>query len=433
MAIISLDDLDKLFVASNVCRFTTPTATVFGDWVNLTPLLDFSTLLITGDPNRVLFINADGDADTNANFTYNEVDQELEITHGTSGSSGYVGYGVQFTQTDSIGGSAGINLDNTAAKVSIYSVSSGLHSLLSSAEAEAVRIYSAKSTGSKSTELRIIPDYAFLSGSNSAGLNIGATDSPLAMLEVQEDFLVTSATANQSFKYTGTGLELTVTGTGKIPLLSLMNNALPLNKARVSFIQDEEDCGGVAIRNASGDEAIKMDGNDLLGHSFFMNRHFSVGRDGVTATYGGVIDGALFTVDDNFHMLDASTDYSDPNNYLVHLKSSGATGRVLAMGFTDAAEAEVDTNIGAAISFHRTHDTSAGSLQFRTKTSTTTGVAPALALTIDQYGNSVFTGAVQVGVFAGTGVTNPTDGMIIYDSSAGTFKGRASGSWVNLH
>ena len=109
--------------------------------------------------------------------------------------------------------------------------------------------------------------------------------------------------------------------------------------------------GGIACRDASGQEVMKLNGNATAGHSFFTNKHVSVGRNGVTATYGGTVDGAQFTIDNKQHGRDASTDLADPNNYMLHIKDTDDSGREMAIGFTSAVSATVDDNIGAAIVF----------------------------------------------------------------------------------
>ena len=442
MSVVNLDSINKLFIASNVCRFATPTASSFGDWVNLTPLLNLNTALLEGEPNKVLFVNASGNADTNNLFSFTEATGaagELELDNTGSSSYGsymYIGAGVNLWQNDSGGGMAALGLDRTRAQASLYSVSSGLLALPATpTDAEAVRIYAARSTGALSSELRILPNYTFLSGNNFGGINIGATDAPDTMLEVQEDFKVTSATTNHYLKYDGTSMETQIESTGAVALLSFRHSTRPLNKAIISLIQDEEDCGGIACRDASGQEVMKLNGNATAGHSFFTNKHVSVGRNGVTATYGGTVDGAQFTIDNKQHGRDASTDLADPNNYMLHIKDTNDSGREMAIGFSSAVSATVDDNIGAAIVFERTDNNSQGKLKFYTKQSATTAVAPTLALTLTEKGYAVFTEPVQVGSFDAAGITALTAaaGMIIFNTTTNKHQGYDGSSWNDLY
>ena len=68
--IINASDLNKLYVAYNVCKTSTPSSSVFGDWVNLTNFLDASNIQITGNPGEMLYIGSDGTIETSSRMTF---------------------------------------------------------------------------------------------------------------------------------------------------------------------------------------------------------------------------------------------------------------------------------------------------------------------------------------------------------------------------
>lgn len=440
MAILDLEDLSKLYIASNICRFSTPTASDFGNWVDLTPLLDLQASLLEGSPNEVLYINAAGVATTNSAFTYNETTQIFIVDNTTTdGSYLKVGEGVQAYYTDSGGGLGQISIDRTRAQVAISSTSSGILSLPSSTEAEAVRLYSAKSTGSRTTEIRIIPEYAFLTGASTAGLNIGATDAPEAKLEVQTNFLVTSATANQYFKYDGDTMSIKTVDADDRELIAGLNSS---NNKIFSILQDELGSGGFALKNSGGLEIVKINGY-LDGHTFFNQKYVSIGRTGVSESYAqGAIDGfkgAQFTISSERWNRNATDDLGEPANYSIHLRDedafSGAVIRSLGIAFSTDSTAE--DNVGAAIVYTPTAVNSKGELNFYTKRDNVDGTNPELALSINDRGYSIFSGAIQLKSYADAAAIaalgGVADGMLVYNTNTNKVQARAGGAWVDLH
>jgi len=68
--IIALSEIKALYLAKNTLRTSKPSTTEWGDWVELTPILDISSMKIDGNPGEILYIGSDGTVDTSPKMTF---------------------------------------------------------------------------------------------------------------------------------------------------------------------------------------------------------------------------------------------------------------------------------------------------------------------------------------------------------------------------
>lgn len=183
-----------------------------------------------------------------------------------------------------------------------------------------------------------------------------------------------------------------------------------------SLIIDELGSGGFTVRNISGQEVVKINGSINEGHSFFNQEYFSVGRNGVTPTYGGTLAGAMVTFNNSRFDRNANTGLNNPDNYQFVIEDEDNDGDWLGLGWTSGSTGTYQDNIGAAIVFEPVGAFSQGNLNFYQKTSTSDAVAPALAMQLT--GGGVKFG----GKFSEYNGAAPTNGqLLIGNTGSGTF------------
>jgi hypothetical protein len=196
------------------------------------------------------------------------------------------------------------------------------------------------------------------------------TAAPSGYLHVQ------SPIAGKSVLYNGDTLFINTTDTDE-KVLQVKNNLSSLGV--VTMFVDTEKSGGFSVDRFDGTTVNKLRGA-LDDHSYFNNKYVSVGRSGSGTSYGGLIDGAKFTVNDNER--DPYDGLGDANNWQMMVQSGVDTlGTGAGIIFVNE-NAVKDVNVGAAILHTKTGNNGKGDLAFYTKESTTDLDAPVQALYI---------------------------------------------------
>jgi hypothetical protein len=176
--------------------------------------------------------------------------------------------------------------------------------------------------------------------------------------------------------YNGDTLFINTTDTDE-KVLQVKNNLSSLGV--VTMFVDTEKSGGFSVDRFDGTTVNKLRGA-LDDHSYFNNKYVSVGRSGSGTSYGGLIDGAKFTVNDNER--DPYDGLGDANNWQMMVQSGVDTlGTGAGIIFVNE-NAVKDVNVGAAILHTKTGNNGKGDLAFYTKESTTDLDAPVQALYI---------------------------------------------------
>ena len=69
--IADISTITKLYISSSVCRTSTPSSSVFGDWIDLTSLLSGENINIEGGVGELLYIGSDKTIETSSRMTFN--------------------------------------------------------------------------------------------------------------------------------------------------------------------------------------------------------------------------------------------------------------------------------------------------------------------------------------------------------------------------
>jgi hypothetical protein len=196
------------------------------------------------------------------------------------------------------------------------------------------------------------------------------TAAPSGYLHVQ------SPVTGKNVLYNGATLFINTTDTDE-KVLQVKNNISALGC--ITMFVDTEKSGGFSVDKFDGTTVNKLRGAQD-DHTYFNNTYVSVGRSGNSTSYGGTIDGAKFTVNDNTR--DPYTALGDANNWQMMVQSSVDTGGSGAgIAFVNES-ATKDVNVGSAILHTKTGNNGKGDLAFYTKESTTDLVDPVQALYI---------------------------------------------------
>lgn len=194
-------------------------------------------------------------------------------------------------------------------------------------------------------------------------------------------FDIAGTTAGDYLRYNGTEFNLRLTTVLPTPgaVFQVYDGS---GTAVSSLIIDELGSGGFTVRNISGQEVVKINGSINEGHSFYNQEYFSVGRNGVTPTYGGTLAGAMVTFNNSRFDRNANTGLNNPDNYQVVIEDEDADSDWLGLGWVSGGTGTYQDNIGAAIVFEPVGAFSQGSLHFYQKTSTSDAVAPVNSMSL---------------------------------------------------
>jgi len=196
------------------------------------------------------------------------------------------------------------------------------------------------------------------------------TNAPSGYLHVQ------SPVTGKNILYNGDTLFINSTDTDE-KVLQVKNNISSVGC--ITMFLDTEKSGGFSVDRYDGTTVNKLRGAQD-DHTYFNNTYVSVGRGGSSTSYGGTVDGARFTVNDNNR--DPYTALGDANNWQMMVQSgvdSAGTGAGIAFVNENASK---DVNVGSAILHTKTGNNGKGDLAFYTKESSTDLVDPVQALYI---------------------------------------------------